>query len=222
VSASSWERRGGVAGIVGVAIDLAGVVIGGRGIAIDSEPQALVGRYVELGVRPAVHALCIATAMVLLLWFASSLRSVLVRAEGDGPLTSVFFGAALSVFAIEFVRATVLVTLSLRAGDLGPDVVAGLYVITQVIGPVSAVPLAAGLLALAVLVRDTGRLPQWIAPWCTVVAAVWLISTVRALTTSTAVWSASIAAFIAYGAGVVAIGLALARGRLTEGVAVQQ
>ena len=222
MEASPWERRGGVAGIVAVAVDLAGIVVGGRGIAVDSDPAALVDRYVELGVRPALHALCISTAMVLLLWFASSLRSILRRADGDGPLPSIFFGAALGVFAVEFMRASVLATLALRAEDLGPGAVTALHVLSQVMGPISALPLAASLLALAAVVRESRRLPQWIAPWSVVVAAVWLVSTVRLLTTTTAVWSASIAAFIAYAAGVVAIAVTLARGRLTLPAPVQQ
>ena len=211
---SSWERGGGIAGIAAVVVDLAGVVIGGRGIAIDSQPQALVDRYVELGIRPAVHAMCISIAMVLLLWFVSALRALLVANGADRSLVAVFYGSALGVFAIEFVRATVLATLSLRAGDLGPEVVTGLYVISQVIGPISAVPLAAGLLALAAIARDNDVLPRWVGVWSLVVAAVWLISTVRLLTTSTSAWSASIAAFVAYAAGVIVIGMALAKGRL--------
>ena len=218
----SWERRGGIAGVGAVAVDFLGILIGGRGIAIDGDPQSLANRYVELGVRPALHALCICMAMILLLWFAASIRSVITREEGaGGPLASVFFGSAVCVFAVEFVRAAVLATLSLRAEDLSADAVTLLHVVSQVIGPITAFPLAAGLVALALVVRGSNRLPQWIGPWSFVVAAVWALSSVRVLTTSTAAWSASIVAFIAYAAGVIAIGVAMAQGRLAA-EAVQQ
>jgi hypothetical protein len=198
--------------LVAVALDLAGVFVdGGRFIALDSAASSIQRDYIALGRRPALHALIITVVMALLLWFASALRKQLEVVEPEGsPWSDVFFGAVLLIAGAELVRATALATLGLRSADLDASVVSTLHVISHLIGPVTALPAAAATAAIW-RISTLGRFPRWVRRLAPLVAAAWLVSAVRIVTTDETVWRLAIPAFATYALLVVGLAISMIR-----------
>jgi hypothetical protein len=108
----------------------------------------------------------------------------------------VVFGGLVGLVPIEVVRNVMFAALALRADDFGSAALP-LHVVAVMLGPAIAVPVTASLVALALLLRS--RLVA-------VVAAAWLVSTVRIITVSNVVWYGGLTAF----AGLLVVILVLA------------
>src|SRR5207253_9640161 len=104
-------------------------------------------------------------------------------------------------------RATLLATIGLRGDAIGPELTAALFVMSQIVGAISLFPVVAALVAVAV-VAARSDLPRWLTRASATVAGVWLLTGARLFTTSSAVWGASVGAFVSYGALVIAISIA--------------
>ena len=170
-----------------VALDLAALAL--LGPVTPSDTAADVARlYGEDGTRVLVSRALHGLGLMVAFGVVGLLRARLREEEGGpGTLSAIVFAGFVALVPIEVVRNVVMAALALRYDDLG-GVALGLHVVAVLLGPAIAVPVAAALAALAVLRRS----------WAIgAVAAAWVLSAARLLTTSSVVWFAGVGAFAA-------------------------
>jgi hypothetical protein len=163
-----WERWGAASGF-GAILTGAAAMIFERGALSASDPVAqIVAHYTDNGAALRAQALMFVIGAGFFLWFAGSLRTFLGRAEGGtGRLSMVAYGAGVTSTVVTLVALAFQVGLASAARDAGQPALVGtmdaLFVIANL-------PLAAMLIAVAIVTLRTAAFPAWLG-WLSVVAA---------------------------------------------------
>lgn len=164
-----WERWAGIGGIAFVVLSVVWALIVRRGPNATESDEVILAYFADAGNRSELYiaTILLAFAGVFFLWFLGSLRTVLLRAEGDpSRLTAVAFAGGAVMTAIMFVKNTVTVTLAtaadVEAFELDPDTSRLLDVLTLGLIAHEAVAGAVLVGAASVVVLRTGVLPAWL------------------------------------------------------------
>jgi hypothetical protein len=160
---SKTERLAPLAGLLFLAMMIAGLALSGEGPDPDEGAAAAVDHWRGDDAKLVTGAILVALAGVPLVWFAGALRSALRGAEGGtGRLSAVAFaGAAILAVGLATV-AGLQFALADAADDLAPDQVHTLSALAYSFFLPLPVGLALLLLATAVVVLRTGVLPKWV------------------------------------------------------------
>jgi hypothetical protein len=113
----------------------------------------------------------------LFLWFAGTLRSLLVSAEGgSATIAGISFGAAVVTVALALAAVSVDEALAYRVPH-DPAVAEALDTIGGGMGLVTGFPIAAFVAAASVVVVRTGAFARWLGWLGLIVAALQLLGT---------------------------------------------
>ena len=151
---------------------MVGSLIGGEPKDAGNSAQEIVDHYVDNKSSIIVGAAIFGLACVALVFFASHLRTVLRRAEGDGgmlaPLTLV--GAAIMAVGLA-IDATLLFAIAEAADDIEPTSVETL----QALWDNDFMPIAVGMvvfiLSSGIAIVRYGALPKWLG-WVAILLGV--------------------------------------------------
>jgi hypothetical protein len=107
------------------------------------------------------------------LWFFGSLRSFLLRAEGKpGRISTIAFGAGVSVVGMQLVFQSVQVALALGADEPGASARVGMLSdLAYALSVIAYVPMAIVLAAVAVVSFRTRAFPVWVGWLSAIVSA---------------------------------------------------
>jgi hypothetical protein len=206
VTDSSPRLAAGV-GVAFLLVDLTAILLGGPLPALDDP----AGRISEFYAGDAGYLLAQAyvrgLAMGLLVWFFA----LLVDQFNDrgGPAGRVWFASAVVVAAVELVRVAVVAAVALQPERVSESGVVVLHAAGLILGGVIAFPLAAGQVAACLLLRDS-RLPGWLVPAGAALGAGWLLTGIRSVSESHALWAAGTVVTFLWGLWLLAICAALA------------
>ena len=193
-----------------LALDIAALVL--LGPITPADTAADVARlYGDDATRVLVSRLLHCLGLAVALGFFGLVRARL-RAEeaGAGTLSAILFGSFVALVPVELVRNVIMAALALRFDDLQTSAL-GLHLVAVLLGPVIAFPVASALVALAALRRS---------PLSAAVAAMWVLSGARLVTTSTVVWFAGFGAFVATIGLLIYLSLTMFRGPPVTGASV--
>ena len=184
-----------------LALDIAALAL--LGPITPADTAADVARlYGDDGARVLASRLLHCLGLAMALGFFGLVRARLrEEEEGAGALSAILFGGFVALVPVELVRNVIMAALALRFDDLEGSAL-GLHVVAVLLGPVIAFPVAAALVALAVLRRSA---------LSAVVATMWVLSGARLVTTSTVVWFVGFGAFVATIALVIYLSLTMFR-----------
>jgi hypothetical protein len=139
--------------------------------------------------------------LIVAFWLlALLLEQVRVRGGSD-TVVRVAYGGLVALVPIEIVRNVMMAALALRYDDFGAAALP-VHVVAVLLGPAIAFPVAAALSALAWHFRS--RL-------LAVLAAAWVASGIRIVTTSTVIWYGGLVAFAGLIVALVVLALDVAR-----------
>jgi hypothetical protein len=107
------------------------------------------------------------------LWFLSSLRSLLLRAEGGtGRVSTVAFGAGIVGVGLSAAMQAPQVALALASGEAVDPALAGMFsALMYALSTIAFVPTAMLLAAVAAVSFRSGAFPAWLA-WLSALGAV--------------------------------------------------
>jgi hypothetical protein len=163
-----YERWGAASGF-GAILTGAAAMVFERGALGASDPVGrMVAHYTDNGDALRAQALLFVIGSGFFLWFASSLRSFLARAEGGtGRLSMTAYGAGVASTVVTLIALAFQVGLASAASNAGQPALVGtmdaLFVIANL-------PLAVMLIAIAAVTFRTAALPAGLG-WLTVLAA---------------------------------------------------
>jgi hypothetical protein len=186
VEDSRWERYGALGGVVFVVFDVVVAVLGGEPPATDANRSEVVSYFADN--CAAIEAglwLFGLTSMALIWWFGSLWRKM-VRSEGGAARLAVVSLVGLAVAgALSLASSSVSVTLALRIGTVGEDLVV-FHTLAVLLLAASRFGVATHLLATSVLGARTQTLPSWIVGIGVVSAAGFIGSAILGATGSDA------------------------------------
>lgn len=163
----NWERWGAASGFAALAAGAVGGVLE-RGWPSATEPAAVAAFIAENRAAILGQSVFFLVSFALYLWFLGSLRSFLVRAEGDtGRLSSVAFGAGIAWVVIGMVAQAFQMGLAMAAGDRVDPAL--LWTMSSTFA-IANVPCAVMLLAVAVVSLRRAAFPAWLG-WLSVAVA---------------------------------------------------
>ena len=159
-------------GLLFVVLAVVGSLIGGEPKEASNPAEEIVAHYVDNKSSILFGAAILGVACVALVFFASYLRTVLRRSEGEGgmlsPLTLV--GAAIMAVGLA-IDVTILFAIAEAADDIEPASVQTL----QALWDNDFMPIAVGmvvfLLSSGIAIARYGALPRWLG-WVAIVLAV--------------------------------------------------
>lgn len=175
-----WER---LAAATGIAFPLlfvgAGFLIGGAGGDTADGAEAVMRRLLDNDVQMAAGLAVAGLALVSLLWFSGSLRTVLRRAEGgQGRLSAVAFAAGVIGAAMILVGLLLAGAATFELADYQGNAVGARTIFGISFGfPAFGVAISLGAMALAtglVSVR-TGVFPAWLGWSGAVLGAIFVL-----------------------------------------------
>jgi hypothetical protein len=167
-----FERFAPLAGVVFFVLIALVFILSGDQPSADDKTIDAVSYWTKHDGRQIAVAAIGALAALFLVWFAGSVRSTLLRAEGrEGRLSTLAFAGAVIGAVGLLIFSGIGFTAADSAGDVPPTV-------TQTLSALNAdffFPAAAGfalfLFATGLAALRTGALPAWLA-WASIVIAV--------------------------------------------------
>jgi hypothetical protein len=161
---TNWERWGAATGYLVFALGVAAAAFE-RGAPPANAPieQTLAFLAAYRSELRAQSLLFVLSASVYL-WFFGSLRSFLLRAEGEeGRLSTVAFGASVIWAGLQMVFQSAQVALAMgSSGEVEPALAALISDLTYALSVIAYVPMAIMLTAVAVVSLRTGAFPVWL------------------------------------------------------------
>lgn len=160
-------------GILAVVLVIVSFSVAGEPPDADAPIRDVVSFYVDHDSEQQFAAAMLGWAAVLFLFFASSLRGFLRRAEGDagGGMSTLSFAGAI-LFAVGLsIFAAISFTLGDVAEDLDPAAVQTLHAMNEDFFFPAAVGVATFLLGTGIAIIKTRALPKWLG-WLVLVIGV--------------------------------------------------
>jgi hypothetical protein len=135
--------------------------------------EAILAFFAAYRTELRVQSLLFVLSAGAYLWFFGSLRSYLLRAEGEtGRLSTVAFGAGVVWAGLQMVVQSGQAALAMGAGgDVEPALAGLISDLTYALSVIAYVPLAVMLAAVAVVSVRAGAFPAWLG-WLSAVVAV--------------------------------------------------
>jgi hypothetical protein len=159
-------------GLLFVLLAVVGSLIAGEPVDATNPPQEIVDHYIDDKDAIQIGSAILAFGVVAFLFFASYLRSVLRRQEGEGgilaPLTLVGGAVMATGLAIDI---TTQFAIAEAADDLEPASVQALQALWDNDFFPIAIGLVVFLLSSGIAIVRTGVLPKWLG-WVAIVLAV--------------------------------------------------
>jgi hypothetical protein len=169
----NWERWGAATGYLVIALGIAAAAFE-RGAPPANAPaeQSLAYFTLYRNELRAQSLLFVLSAGAYVWWFGS-LRSYLLRAEGEtGRLATVAFGAGVIWAGLQMVLQGAQAALAMEAnGDMTPALAGLLGDLTYALSIIAYVPMAIVLAAVAVISLRAGAFPAWLGWLSALVAA---------------------------------------------------
>ena len=163
-----WERWGAASGFGAILTGAAAMAFERGALSTGDSPATIAAHYAGNHGALLAQAALFVLGSGFFIWFAGSLRSLLVRAEGgSGRLAAIAFGAAVASTVVTLVALAFQVGLARAAGDAGQPALVG---VMDALFVIANLPLAVMLLAVAVVTFRSAALPSWLG-WLTTVAA---------------------------------------------------
>ncbi len=159
-------------GLLFVVLAVVGSLIGGEPKDAGNPAQEIVDHYVDNKGSIIFGAALVGLACVALVFFASYLRTVLRRAEGEGGMLSplILVGAAMMAVGLA-IDVTILFAIAEAADDIEPASVQAL----QALWDNDFMPIAMGMvvfiLSSGIAIVRYGTLPKWLG-WVAILLAV--------------------------------------------------
>jgi hypothetical protein len=172
VQLSRWERFAPLTGVVFFVLVATLFAISGDTPDADDSTQQVVSYWSDHDTRTIITAIMGSVAALFLVWFAGSLRSALLRAEGgEGRLSTVSFAGAVILAIAILIGSNIDFAIADTVGDVPAGVTQTLSAYDSdfffpFIGGFVLMIFAAGLCALRF-----GALPRWLG-WIAVVLGV--------------------------------------------------
>jgi hypothetical protein len=179
MNGSRLERLAPLTGLVSVVLLIIGAVVISN---YDYLPPAeIVADYLNGNPsRVSAGAYVASLSAFFFIWFAGSVRSALIKAEGGtGRLSTVAFGGGVAAAAAMGISFTAVISAGLRAGAPGGITPIGAVTMFdfwgQVMGQMFAICLAVLIGATAVVSLRTGYFPAWFG-WVSALVAFGLLT----------------------------------------------
>jgi hypothetical protein len=167
-----WERWGAATGYLVFALGVAAASFERGAPPANAPVDAILAYFTTYRTELRIQSLLFVLSAGLYLWFFGSLRSFLLRHEGEtGRLSTVAFGAGAVWAGMQMVVQSGQASLAMGAGsDVGPALAGMISDLTYVLSVIAYVPMAVMLAAVAVVSLRTGAFPAWVG-WLSAVAA---------------------------------------------------
>lgn len=161
---ANWERWGAATGYLVLALGIAAAAFERGAPDATATPAETLAFFTTYSSELRAQSLLFVLSAGAYLWFFGSLRSFLLRAEGEtGRLASVAFGAGGIWAAIQMVFQGAQVTLAMGARDeVTPALAALVSDLAYALSVIAYVPMAVLLAAVAVVALRTRALPVWL------------------------------------------------------------
>jgi hypothetical protein len=172
MSEKNWERWGAATGYLVFALGIAAAAFERGAPPANAPVEETLAFFAEYRAELLAQSLLFVLSAGVYLWFFGSLRSFLLRAEGEtGRLSTVAFGAGVIWAGIQMVFQGVQVALAMGAGgDLEPSLAGMMGDLTYALSVIAYVPMAVMLAAVAAVSLRTRAFPAWLG-WLSAVAA---------------------------------------------------
>lgn len=174
---TNWERWSAATGYLVVALGVAAAAFERGAPPANAAAEESLAFFAAYRSELRAQSLLFVLSAGAYLWWFGSLRSFLLRAEGEtGRLTTVAFGAGVGWAVLQMVLQSVQVALATGAnGDLTPALAGMLGDLTYVLSVIAYAPVAVMLAAVAVVSLRTGIFPAWLGWLSALVAAANLV-----------------------------------------------
>jgi hypothetical protein len=172
VTSRGLERYAPLAGVVFFVLFVLLFILGGDEPDANDGTGKVVAYWTNHDGKEMTLSVLAAFAAIFLVWFASSLRSVLLRAEGgQGRLATVSFAGGV----IAAVGITLFGGLAFTAADTAGEVPPAVTQTLSVMNADMFIPAVVGfflfLFAAGLAILRTGALPAWLG-WASIVIAI--------------------------------------------------
>lgn len=168
----NWERWGAATGYLVFALGVAAAAFERGAPPVSAPVEETLAFFTEYRAELRAQSLLFVLSGGVYLWFFGSLRSFLLRAEGEtGRLSTVALGAGVVWAGIQMVFQSAQVALAMGAsGDVEPALAGMISDLTYALSVIAYIPMAVMLAAVAVVSLRTRALPVWLG-WLSAVAA---------------------------------------------------
>jgi hypothetical protein len=161
---SRLARYAPLTGVLFVVLVAAGFLLSGDTPGANAPGSEVIDFYKDSMGKQVVATLLVTLGAVALLWFASSLRSILRTAEGGtGRISNIAFAGGLGSAFGFWVSAAIHFTLADVGGDVDAAAAQALNALDSDSFFAFAPGIAVLLLATALVARRTAILPAWLA-----------------------------------------------------------
>jgi len=173
----TWERWGAATGYLVVLLGIAGAAFERGAPPANAPISETLAYFAQYRSELLAQSLLFVLSAGVYLWFFGSLRSFLIRVEGDmGSLSTITFGAGVLWAGIQMAMQSAQIALALSAsGEVEPSLAALISDLTYSLSVIAYVPMGIMLFAVAVVGFRTGALPVWLSGLSATVAATNLV-----------------------------------------------
>jgi hypothetical protein len=174
---TNWERWGAATGYLVLALGIVGAAFERGAPPANAAAEESLAFFTAYRSELLAQSLMFVLSAGVYLWWFGSLRSFLLRAEGEnGRLTTVAFGAGVAWAGLQMVLQSVQVALATGIQDDPAPALVGMFGdLTYALSVIAYVPMAVMLAAIAVVSLRSGAFPAWLGWLSTLVAAANLV-----------------------------------------------
>ncbi|MBI4883019.1 MAG: hypothetical protein HY826_03080 [Actinobacteria bacterium] len=168
---SAWEKRGFLAGVIFVALNVVGLVISGTPPALDASGEKIQEYFVDNDSGIKLAAILFAISLIFAVAWLGSLWRAISRLEPRGPRLALMavVGFVISGAAAGVAQA-MFGALTTRIDTLGGGS-EFVFAVANALFGISLAGIAVHILALAALTMRSGFLPAWTG-WLALLSAV--------------------------------------------------
>jgi hypothetical protein len=172
MNTTNWERWGAASGYLVFALGVAAAAFERGAPPANAPVEETLAFFAKYRRELLAQSLLFVLSAGAYLWFFGSLRSFLLRAEGEtGRLSSVAFGAGVVWAGLQMVFQGVQVALAMGSdGEVDPALAGMLGDLAYALSVIAYVPMAVLLAAVALVSLRTRAFPAWLG-WLSAVAA---------------------------------------------------
>ncbi len=174
---TNWERWGAAAGYMVLALGIAAAAFERGAPPANAPAEESLAFFTTYHSELRMQSLLFVLSAGIYVWWFGSLRSFLLRAEGEtARLASVAFGAGVIWVGLQLVLQSVQVALAMGVGgDITPALAGILGDLAYVLSVIAYVPMAVMLAAVATVSLRAGVFPAWLGWLSALVAAANLV-----------------------------------------------
>ena len=169
----NWERWGAASGYLVLALGIAAAAFERGAPPANAPAEESLAFFTTYRSELRMQSLLFVLSAGVYVWWFGSLRSFLLRAEGEtARLASVAFGAGVIWAGLQLVLQSVQVALAMSVGgEVTPALAGILGDLTYALSVIAYVPMAVMLTAVATVSLRAGVFPAWLGWLSALVAA---------------------------------------------------